>query len=449
MGNIYMKEYQNKLVSADEAVKVVKSGDWVDYGDFVASSVECDKALAKRKDELKAVKIRACTSTIIPETIMCDPEGDHFYYHDWSYSTITRSLADKGRAFFLPEWYHEIPGMYKKRLQTDVAFFTVTPMDKYGNFNLSTSCSKLLAEKETARKIVVEVNSSLPYCHSAANNNIHISEADFIVEGNNSPIMELKKPPVTDIDRKIASLIMEEMEDGACLQLGIGGMPNTVGEMIAQSDLRDLGVHTEMLVDSYVDMYEAGRITNRAKNVFKDKFIYTFAMGTRRLYDFLDDNSQCLIMPVDYTNDPFIIAQNDKVVSLCSCLEVDILGQVSSESIGFRHISGTGGQLDFHFASFRSKGGKGFLCMPSTSRRKDGTVESKIVPCFKPGTVVTVPSAVTNYVVTEYGIVNLKGKSTWERAEALISIAHPDFRDELIRVAQENRIWLPRNKSRI
>jgi acyl-CoA hydrolase len=339
--------------------------------------------------------------------------------------------------------------MYKKRLQTDVAFFTVTPMDKYGNFNLSTSCSKLLAEKETARKIVVEVNSSLPYCHSAANNNIHISEADFIVEGNNSPIMELKKPPVTDIDRKIASLIMEEMEDGACLQLGIGGMPNTVGEMIAQSDLRDLGVHTEMLVDSYVDMYEAGRITNRAKNVFKDKFIYTFAMGTRRLYDFLDDNSQCLIMPVDYTNDPFIIAQNDKVVSLCSCLEVDILGQVSSESIGFRHISGTGGQLDFHFASFRSKGGKGFLCMPSTSRRKDGTVESKIVPCFKPGTVVTVPSAVTNYVVTEYGIVNLKGKSTWERAEALISIAHPDFRDELIRVAQENRIWLPRNKSRI
>lgn len=446
MTNIYMGEYQKKLVSADEAVKIVKSGDWVDYGDFVASSVECDKALAKRKDELRAVKIRACTSTIIPETISCDPEGEHFYFHDWSFGAITRSLADRGRAFFMPEWYHEIPRMYKERLRTDVAFFTVTPMNQYGYFNLSTSCSKLLSEKEAAQKIVVEVNRSLPYCHSAANNNIHISEVDFVVEGSNTPLMEIKKPSATDIDHKIASLIMEEMEDGACLQLGIGGMPNTVGEMIAQSDLKDLGVHTEMLVDSYVDMYEAGRITNRAKNVMKDKFVYTFAMGSKKLYDFLDNNPLCSIMPVDFTNDPFIIAQNDKVVSLCSCLSVDILGQVSSESIGFRQISGTGGQLDFHFASFRSKGGKGFLCMPSTSKRKDGTLESKIVPSFKPGTVVTVPSAATNYVVTEYGIVNLKGLSTWERAEALISIAHPDFRDELIKVAQENRIWLPSNK---
>lgn len=449
MARDYSAEYKSKLVSADEAVKVVKSGDWIDYGDFVASSIECDQALAKRKDELKAVKIRATTSSIVPQTIVCDPEGEHFYYHDWSYSTITRKLADEGRAFFLPECYHEIPRMYKERIRTDVAFITVTPMNEHGYFNLSTSCSKLLAEIEAAKKIVVEINTSLPYCHSAANNNIHISQVDYIVEGNNPPLMETKKPPVTDVDRKIAALIMEEMEDGACLQLGIGGMPNTVGEMIAQSDLKDLGVHTEMLVDSYVDMYEAGRITNSRKNVLKDKFVYTFAMGTKKLYDFLDNNTLCAAMPVDFTNDPFIIAQNDKVVSLCSCLSVDILGQVSSESIGFRHISGTGGQLDFHFASFRSKGGKGFLCMPSTSTRKDGTVESKIVPSFKPGTIVSVPSSLTNYVVTEYGMVNLKGLSTWERAEALISIAHPDFRDDLVKVAQENRIWLPTNKTRV
>jgi len=449
MARNYMEEYQSKLVSADEAVKVVKSGDWIDYGDFVTSSVECDKALAKRKDELKAVKIRATTSTIVPETITCDPEGEHFYYHDWSYGTITRKLADQGRAFFMPELYHEIPRMYKERMRTDVAFVTVTPMNEYGYFNLGSSCSKLLAELESAQKIVVEVNRSLPYCHSAANNNIHISEVDYVVEGNNSPLVEIKKPPVTDVDRKIAALIMEEMEDGACLQLGIGGMPNTVGEMIAQSDLKDLGVHTEMLVDSYVDMYEAGQITNKRKNVLKDKFVYTFAMGTNKVYNFVDNNPLCAAMPVDFTNDPFIIAQNDKVISLCSCLSVDILGQVSSESIGFRHISGTGGQLDFHFASFRSKGGKGFLCMPSTSTKKDGTRESKIVPSFKPGTIVSIPSAMTNYVVTEYGIVNLKGLSTWERAEALISIAHPDFKDELVKVAQENRIWLPSNKSRL
>jgi len=447
--NALNEEYKRKLVSADEAVKIVKSGDWIDYGDFVTSSIECDKALAKRKNELKAVKIRGCTNTLNLETIACDPEGEHFYFNDWSYSAVSRKMADKGRAFFQPEAYHEIPRMYRERLQCDVAFFTVTPMDKYGNFNMSTSCSKLIAEKEVAKKIVVEVNSSLPYCHSAANNNIHISEVNFVVEGSNTPLMETVKPKATDVDRKIAALIMEEMEDGACLQLGIGGMPNTVGEMIAQSDLKNLGVHTEMLVDSYVDMYEAGRITNSAKNVMKDKFVYTFAMGTQRLYDFLDNNSLCSAMPVDFTNDPFIIAQNDKVVSLCSCLSVDILGQVSSESIGFRHISGTGGQLDFHYASFRSEGGKGFLCMPSTSTRKDGTVESKIVPSFKPGTVVSVPSSLTNYVVTEYGIVNLKGLSTWERAEALISIAHPDFRDDLVKVAEENRIWLPGNKSRV
>lgn len=449
MANNYGEEYNSKLVSADEAVRVVKSGDWIDFGDFVASSIECDKALAKRKDELKAVKIRATTSTFVPETIKCDPEGEHFYFHDWSFGAITRKLADAGRAFFLPESYHEIPRMYRERLRTDVAFITVTPMNEQGYFNLGTSCSKLLAELEAASKIVVEVNTAMPYCHSAANNNVHISQVDFVVEGNNTPLMETKKPPVTDVDRKIAALIMEQMEDGACLQLGIGGMPNTVGEMIAQSDLKDLGVHTEMLVDSYVDMYEAGRITNRCKNVLKDKFVYTFAMGTKKLYDFIDNNTMCAAMPVDFTNDPFIIAQNDKVVSLCSCLSVDILGQVSSESIGFRQISGTGGQLEFHFASFRSKGGKGFLCMPSTSTRKDGTVESKIVPSFIPGTIVSVPSSLTNYVVTEYGMVNLKGLSTWERAEALISIAHPDFRDDLVNVAQENRIWLPTNKTRV
>lgn len=448
MANAYYAEYTQKLVSADEAVKVVKSYDWVDYGDFVTSSFEIDKALARRKDELKGVKIRGCTNSLQLETVACDPEGEHFLFHDWSFSGISRKLADKNQAWFLPECYHEIPRMYREIIPTDVAFFTVTPMDERGFFNMSTSCSKLMAEKEAAKKIVVEVNTNLPYCHSGIHNSIHISEVDFVVEGSNPPLFEISKPPVTDVDRKIAALIMEEIEDGACLQLGIGGMPNTVGEMIAASDLKDLGVHTEMLCDSYVDMYEAGRITNRRKNVMKDKFVYTFAMGSKKLYDFVDNNPACAIMPVDFTNDPFVIAQNDKVISLCSCLAVDLLGQVSSESIGWRHISGTGGQLDFHFASFRSKGGKGFLCMPSVARKKDGTIESKIVPSHIPGTVVSVPSSLTNYVVTEYGIVNLKGRSTWERAEMLISIAHPDFRDELIKVAERNRIWVPSNKIR-
>ncbi len=450
MSESVMEQYRNKLVTADEAVKVVKSGDWVDYGDYVATTVELDAALARRKDELKSVKVRGCTCMHDPQVVQADPLQEHFIYHDWSFTGISRKLADQQRCYLVPESFHEIPAIYRKNLRTDVAFIAVTPMDEFGYFNMSSSCGKLVAEKEIAGKIVVEVNTSLPYCFSGANNTLHISEVAYVVESmENRPLVELQKPSVTDVDKQIAALIMEELEDGACLQLGIGGMPNMVGEMISQSDIKDLGVHTEMLVDSYVDMYNAGRITNQRKNINRGKFVYTFAMGSKKLYDFLDHNPACQVFPVDYVNDPSIIAQNDKVFSVCSCLSVDLLGQVSSESIGFRQISGTGGQLDFHFASFRSKGGKGFLCMPSTAKAKDGSLESKIVPSFRPGTVVTVPSSLTNYVVTEYGAVNLKGLSTWERTEALIAIAHPDFRDELVKEAQKNRIWLPSNKNRV
>ncbi len=450
MNKAIIEEYQKKLVSADEAVKVVKSGDWVDYGDYVATTTELDAALARRKDELKAVKVRGCTCMHDPQVVKVDPMQEHFIYHDWSFTGISRKLSDKNLAYLVPESFNEIPAMYRKRIKTDVAFIAVTPMDQFGFFNMSTSCGKQVAEKEMAQKIVLEVNSSLPYCHSGADNTIHISEVDYVVESTlNSPLVELPKATATDIDRQIAALIMEQLEDGACLQLGIGGMPNMVGEMISASDIKDLGVHTEMLVDSYVDMFNAGRITNKRKNINKGKFVYTFAMGSKKLYDFLDHNPACQAFPVDYVNDPSVIAQNDKVFSVCSCLSVDLLGQVSSESVGFRQISGTGGQLDFHFASFRSKGGKGFLCMPSTSKRKDGTLESRIVPSFAPGTVVTVPSSVTNSVVTEYGIKNLKGLSTWERTEALIGIAHPDFRDEIRKEAYESGLVYKKYKIRV
>lgn len=446
MAKNYGDEYRRKLVTADEAVKLVKSGDWVDYGDFVTNTIEIDAALARRMDELKAVKIRTCTLTFFPQVVTLDPEQEHFICHDWSFSARSRQLHDQNQCFLLPEAYHEIPAMYRKRLASDVAFFGVAPMDQFGNFNFGTTCSKNAAIKDVAKKIVVEVNSSIPICLGGRDESIHISEVDYIVEGNNPPLVEIPRTVPTETDRKIAALLMEEMEDGACLQLGIGGLPNMVGAMIAASDLKDLGVHTELLVDSFVDMVEAGNVTNRRKNIDRGKIVYTFAMGTKRLYDFLNHNSNCAIYPVEYTNDPFIIAQNDKVFSLCSGLAVDLLGQVSSESVGFRQISATGGQLDFHYASFRSKGGKGFVCMPSTSQKKDGTLLSRIVASLASGTTVTVPRSLTNYLATEYGVINLKGLSTWERAEALISIAHPSFRDELVKQAEENHIWLPSNK---
>ncbi len=239
---------------------------------------------------------------------------------------------------------------------------------------------------------------------------------------------------------------MDEIEDGSCLQLGIGGLPNVIGAKIADSDLKDLGIHTEMLVDSCVDMYNAGRITGRKKTIDTHKMAYTFAMGTDKLYAFLDNNPMCASYPVSYTNDPRIIGMNAKVIAINNALEVDLFSQVCSESVGTRHISGTGGQLDFIFGAFASRGGKGLICLASTYTDKEGNLQSRIKPTITPGSIVTVPRSITHYVVTEYGIVQLKGKSTWQRADALISIAHPDFRDDLIKFAEEMNIWTRTNK---
>jgi acyl-CoA hydrolase len=276
---------------------------------------------------------------------------------------------------------------------------------------------------------------------------VHISKVDVIVEGDDRPLVEVPPAPVSEEDKAIAALIMEEIEDGACLQLGIGGMPNTIGALIADSDLKDLGIHTEMLCDSMVDMYEAGRVTGKRKNIDTGKMVWTFAMGRQRLYEFLDDNPACASYPADYTNDPFVISQNDKVVSINNALEVDLYAQVCSESSGTRHISGTGGQFDFHYGAFRSKGGKGFLCMSSTAKSKDGGLVSRVKPIITPGGIVTMPRSLVFKIVTEYGMTKMiKGLSNWERAEELIKVAHPSFRDELIKEAQKNKIWRRSNK---
>ncbi|HNX93143.1 MAG TPA: acetyl-CoA hydrolase/transferase C-terminal domain-containing protein, partial [Syntrophomonas sp.] len=263
----------------------------------------------------------------------------------------------------------------------------------------------------------------------------------------NPKLTNLPALPVSDTDKKIAAHVMELMCDGACVQLGIGAMPNTVGALIAQSDLKDLGVHTEMLCDSYVDMYNAGRISGQKKTLDKGKMVYTFAMGTDKLYNFMDHNPVCACYPVHYCNDPHVIAQNDNVIAINNCLEVDMYGQVASEASAGRQISGTGGQLDFIIGAFHSKGGKPIIALSSTVKKSDGTLMSRITPGLTPGTIVTVPRSITSYVITEYGAVNLKGKSTWERAEALISIAHPNFRDELIKSADQAKIWLRTNKT--
>lgn len=443
----YADLYKKKLVSADEAVKVVKSGDWVDYGGFAGQAIALDRALAKRKDELKDVKIRACTRVQgVPEVVKADSTHEHFTYTNWHFSGGDRKLHDQGLCFYNPLLYRDAPSYYREQIDVDVAMIQVSPMDKHGFFNFGLQNSFTKATIEKAKQVIVEVNQNMPRVLGGKEECIHISKVDYIVEGENPKLPALPESPISEIDQKIAELIVSQIEDGSCIQLGIGGMPNAVGKLIAQSDLRDLGVHTEMFVDAYVDMYEAGRVTGARKNIDKYKMTFTFGLGSQKLYDFVHDNPAVASFPVNYTNRPDNIALNDKVVAINNCVEVDLFSQVCSESSGTRQISGTGGQFDFCEGAYWSKGGKAFLCFTSTFTTKTGELVSRIKPFLTPGAIVTATRTVIHYLVTEYGMVNLRGRSTWERAEALISIAHPQFRDELIREAEKMNIWRKSNK---
>lgn len=441
MSNIWRNHYQEKLKTPDEAVKVIRSGDVVFMGEFVQGVEALDAALAKRKDELKDVILITTTRAKPLKCIEADPKREVFTWDDWHFSGLGRKYFEQGLLSYIPFTYHQGPRIIAKYSKVDAVFVQVTPMDDKGFFNFSTSNSMGYAYCKKASKVIVEVNTTIPRCLGGASESIHISEVDMIVEGPNTPLIELPAAKATEADKGIAKYVMTLLEDGSTLQLGIGGLPNIVGAMIADSDLKDLGVHTEMLADSYVDMYESGKISGRRKAIDKGKMVYTFAMGSKKLYEFLDNNPVCASYPVSYTNDPRVISLNDKVIGINNAIEVDLYSQVSSESSGTRHITGTGGQLDFILGAFQSRGGKGLICISSTFADKDGSPQSRIVPTLAPGTIVTCPRSIVHYIVTEFGIAQMKGKSTWERAEALVEIAHPQFKDQLIKDAQKLNIW--------
>jgi butyryl-CoA:acetate CoA-transferase len=438
--------YQSKLVSAEEAVKTVKSGDWVDYGICIGHPVATDKALAARSGELKDIKVRGAITMWMPHICAIADPARHFAWHSWHCTGIDRKIIDMGVGYYSPMRYSELPKLYRENLEDiDVAMFQVAPMDKHGFFNFGPQASHLMAICDRAKVVIVEVNQNMPRCLGGFEEAIHISKIDYIVEGDNPPLAQLKPNNISMVDRKVAELIVADIPNGACLQLGIGGMPNAVGMLIADSDLKDLGVHTEMYVDAFVDLSIQGKINGSRKSIDRNRQTFAFGMGTQKMYDFIHNNPQIMSCPVDYINDVNRVAMIDNFVSINNAVEIDLFGQISSESSGTKQISGTGGQLDFVMGAYQSKGGKSFICLSSTYGKNEET-KTRIVPTLAPGSITTVSRSCTHWVVTEYGKVNLKGKNTWQRAEALISIAHPDFRESLIKDANRMNIWKNSNK---
>ena len=441
----FREEYCRKLRTPEEAVRVVKSGDWIDYTSSLGMPVVLDRALAARKEELFDVKIRGNLIDGPIRVVESDPDQEHFIYHSWHCSTYERWLCDRGLCYYIPMVFHNNAAYYEFFLKVNVAMVCVTPMDRHGFFNFSVNTGVAGPILERADIVIVEVNENMPTVHGGYGECIHVSDVDYIVEGEHAPLKSRAMMKPCERDRRIAEQILPDLRDGCTLQLGIGNIPDAVGQLIAQSDLRDLGMHTELCTDAYLYIYNAGKLTNKKKTIDRGKGVYGVAIGSQELYEWVDDNHGLAAYPLEYVNRPYVIAQIDDMVSITGCVAVDLYGQVSSESFGSRQISGTGGQLDFLIGASASKGGKAFLCMHSTYMDKEGKMYSRILPQFN-GDIITSPRSQVYFLVTEFGVINLEGRSTWERAEALVSIAHPDFRDGLIKEAEKRKIWRRSNK---
>jgi len=434
-----------RAISADEAAGFVKSGMWLDYGATFCQPDVFDRALAARIDELTNLKIRHCL-TMRPRAVLdADPDGAHVFGFSLHYSAYDRTKHDCGRCNYIPVNLGEIPDYYRRFIDpVDIVVLKTCPIDEHGYFNLSAANLWHRAVIERARLVILETNGRLPYVYGEETG-VHVSEVDYVIDGDDAPVPELPNPSPTAIDAAVARRIAAEIEDGACLQIGIGGMPNAVCLFLLESGVRDLGVHTEMMIDGLAGLYKAGLITGDRKQLDSGRVVYTFALGSRELYATLDRNHDMHCCPVDYTNSPHIIMRNDRVVSINNTTQIDLQGQAASESDGHRHLTGTGGQPQFVRGAYASKDGKSFICLSSTYEKR-GERRSRIVLNLTTGNVVTTPRSDVMYVVTEYGMVNLKGKSVAERARALIGISHPDFQEGLERQAYEHRL-IPRGLS--
>ncbi len=431
-----------KRITAETAAALVQPGMWLDYGAVLGQPDAFDEALAARLGPLTDIRIRSVLTARPRAVLEADAEARHVHWFSSHFSGYDRRKHDAGMAHYLPVNLGEVPDYYRRFIDPpDIVVFKTAPMDAQGVFNFGPNTLWMRALVERGKVVIVEETPTLPYVMGDGTG-VHVSEVDFIIQGFDRPMAELPKGAATEVDKAVARLIAAEVEDGSCLQIGIGGMPNAVCSLLAESPVSDLGIHTEMMTDGIVDLYRAGRVTGAKKQLNPGRMVCTFALGAQYLYDFIDRNPEVEFHPVDYTNLPHVIMQNDRVVAINNTTQIDLQGQAASESDGFRHISGTGGQLQFMRGAYGSRGGKSFMCLASTYDKK-GERRSRIVTALTRGNVVTTPRTDIMYVVTEYGMVNLKGRSIAERARALISIAHPDFREELERDAYEHRL-IPR-----
>ncbi|MDD7543446.1 MAG: acetyl-CoA hydrolase/transferase C-terminal domain-containing protein [Peptoniphilaceae bacterium] len=444
----YFNLYQQKKTSPQEAVRIVKSGDWVDYSLALNMPRALDAALAARAEELGNVKIRAILGTHEPAVFQANDRCGRnvFSWYSFHEGSFARKAQSKGYIQYVPMQYHELPGLYRRELDpVDVLMLQVTPMDDEGNFHFGPASSHIQAICEKARHILVEVNPRLPEVASLPGDEISVERVDAIVEHESEPDVMMSSPPSKE-DEQIARKLLPMIADGSCLQLGIGGVPNAVGSLIAQSDLKDLGIHSELYADSMMEMTRSGKITGKYKSVLPQKQVFSIAVGSREMYDFMRDCPDLMAAPVDFVNAPSVICRMEKFVSINNAIQVDLTGQVNAESIGPKQISGTGGQLDFVRGAYHAKDGMSVIALHSTFRNRQGEVVSRIMPALDSGSVVTTPRSATHWVATEYGMVNLKGRSTWERAELLIQIAHPQFRESLIEEAEKMGIWKASNR---
>ncbi len=432
----YEDEYEAKRIGPDDAANLVSSGDTVEYGPILSAPFLIDDYLAERVHGLESVQIRSSLLLKEPAVLQADQSREHFAVDSWFLSHTTRPYADEGVVKHIPYTLSDAPKIFRKFLKgrdrPNIALIATTPMSQEtGHFNFGASAMYTKAVAEVADTVVVEVNETMPWIPGGFDHVVHLSEVDDIVKNEKYPVPTVPPRKPTREDEAIAHHIVKQIEDGSCIQLGIGGLPNVIGELLLESDLQDLGIHSEMVGDSMVRLIEEGLVTGREKHIDQGQAALTFTLGTRDLYAYVDHNPLLASYPTDYVNDPYTIAKNDNQIAINCAIQIDLTGQVCSESFGCRQISGTGGQLDFTMGAYLSKGGKAFTCLHSTQEGRDGKLKSNIVPTLELGAVVTVPRTWVNYVVTEYGCVNLKGKSTAERAKDLISIADPDMRDRL------------------